>query len=137
MSGFLPVFFFNVTATTEIYTYGHTLSLHDALPISPKIARQIAATISLGTKVNVCSLIDVAACTMPSSTPMMSTGSSSGAAASARIPSACCETPTKSSASTELPHQRSSERPHRPRTAATDDAEQEHDDHRDSPRRHQ
>src|SRR3546814_15264121 len=29
------VFFFNDTATTEIYTYGHTLSLHDALPISP------------------------------------------------------------------------------------------------------
>src|SRR3546814_806139 len=28
------VFFFNVTATTEIYTYLHTLSLHDALPIS-------------------------------------------------------------------------------------------------------
>src|SRR3546814_4256321 len=27
------VFFFNDTATTEIYTYGHTLSLHDALPI--------------------------------------------------------------------------------------------------------
>src|SRR3546814_17610303 len=27
-------FFFNVTATTEIYTYRHTLSLHDALPIS-------------------------------------------------------------------------------------------------------
>src|SRR3546814_1129076 len=27
-------FFFNYTATTEIYTYGHTLSLHDALPIS-------------------------------------------------------------------------------------------------------
>src|SRR3546814_4244310 len=26
-------FFFNDTATTEIYTYGHTLSLHDALPI--------------------------------------------------------------------------------------------------------
>src|SRR3546814_10928637 len=25
--------FFNDTATTEIYTYGHTLSLHDALPI--------------------------------------------------------------------------------------------------------
>src|SRR3546814_20976595 len=24
----------NDTATTEIYTYGHTLSLHDALPIS-------------------------------------------------------------------------------------------------------
>src|SRR3546814_5351943 len=28
------VFFFNVTATTEIYTYLHTLSLHDALPIT-------------------------------------------------------------------------------------------------------
>src|SRR3546814_14196584 len=26
-------FFFNDTATAEIYTYGHTLSLHDALPI--------------------------------------------------------------------------------------------------------
>src|SRR3546814_14170289 len=26
-------FFFNDTSTTEIYTYGHTLSLHDALPI--------------------------------------------------------------------------------------------------------
>src|SRR3546814_15016619 len=25
--------FFNYTATTEIYTYSHTLSLHDALPI--------------------------------------------------------------------------------------------------------
>src|SRR3546814_3116523 len=29
----LFVFFFNDTATAEIYTYGHTLSLHDALPI--------------------------------------------------------------------------------------------------------
>src|SRR3546814_7531501 len=27
-------FFFNGTSTTEIYTYLHTLSLHDALPIS-------------------------------------------------------------------------------------------------------
>src|SRR5213076_3624485 len=27
-------FFFNDTATTEIYTVGNTLSLHDALPIS-------------------------------------------------------------------------------------------------------
>src|SRR3546814_19370197 len=35
-------FFFNDTATTEIYTYGHTLSLHDALPISaaPHAARR-------------------------------------------------------------------------------------------------
>src|SRR5216110_4110769 len=32
----LVVFFFNDTATTEIYTSSHTLSLHDALPISPE-----------------------------------------------------------------------------------------------------
>src|SRR2546427_6601211 len=31
------LFFFNDTATTEIYT----LSLHDALPISPDIAREV------------------------------------------------------------------------------------------------
>src|SRR3546814_16689587 len=30
----LIFFFFMITATTEIYTYGHTLSRHDALPIS-------------------------------------------------------------------------------------------------------
>src|SRR3546814_17306842 len=30
---YMCFFFFNYTATTEIYTYGHTLSLHDALPI--------------------------------------------------------------------------------------------------------
>src|SRR3546814_593954 len=30
----VATFFFNVTATTEIYTDRHTLSLHDALPIS-------------------------------------------------------------------------------------------------------
>src|SRR3546814_18084376 len=35
------VFFFNDTATTEIYTYGHTLSLHDALPISLEAARRL------------------------------------------------------------------------------------------------
>src|SRR3546814_11409635 len=28
------IFMLNSTATTEIYTYVHTLSLHDALPIS-------------------------------------------------------------------------------------------------------
>src|SRR3546814_19298982 len=31
----LYLFVCNDTATTEIYTYGHTLSLHGALPISP------------------------------------------------------------------------------------------------------
>src|SRR3546814_15451008 len=30
---YIVFFFFNDTATTEIYTYRHTLSLHDALPI--------------------------------------------------------------------------------------------------------
>src|SRR5213082_4310891 len=34
MQGFIVVFFFNDTATTEIYTVSDTLSLHDALPIS-------------------------------------------------------------------------------------------------------
>src|SRR3546814_11250287 len=33
----LLVSFFQAPATTEIYTYGHTLSLHDALPISPVV----------------------------------------------------------------------------------------------------
>src|SRR3546814_6946789 len=32
---FVILFYCNDTPTTEIYTYGHTLSLHDALPISP------------------------------------------------------------------------------------------------------
>src|SRR6184192_3768853 len=33
-AAFCAFFFFNDTATTEIYTSIHTLSLHDALPIS-------------------------------------------------------------------------------------------------------
>src|SRR3546814_21116231 len=46
-------FFFNDKATTEIYTYGHTLSLHDALPISRAtgsvvIGRKIAARVGQG-----------------------------------------------------------------------------------------
>src|SRR5210317_1484866 len=32
-------FFFNDTATTEIYTLSYTLSLHDALPISSHIQK--------------------------------------------------------------------------------------------------
>src|SRR3546814_449012 len=35
--------FFNDTATTEIYTYGHTLSLHDALPILSAVTDAHAA----------------------------------------------------------------------------------------------
>src|SRR3546814_15049012 len=37
---FYNMFLFNETATTEIYTYGQTLSLHDALPNSRR--RQIS-----------------------------------------------------------------------------------------------
>src|SRR3546814_1561222 len=37
---FLYFFFFNDTATTEIYTYLHTRSLHDALPISRPAGRR-------------------------------------------------------------------------------------------------
>src|SRR3546814_6114298 len=33
------ILFFNDTATTEIYTYGHTRSLHDALPICPGVRK--------------------------------------------------------------------------------------------------
>src|SRR3546814_11660458 len=36
-------FFFKDTATTEIYTYGHTLSLHDALPICEAIRQNLVA----------------------------------------------------------------------------------------------
>src|SRR3546814_8657793 len=38
------MFFFNDTATTEIYTSGHTLSLHDALPIcQPHHGKRVVA----------------------------------------------------------------------------------------------
>src|SRR3546814_14326866 len=42
--------FFNDTATTEIYTYGHTLSLHDALPISAKEPRSHVVYELIGTE---------------------------------------------------------------------------------------
>src|SRR6187455_3813770 len=37
-----PFFFFNDTATTEIYTVMNTLSLHDALPISSRPSRTVS-----------------------------------------------------------------------------------------------
>src|SRR3546814_13142205 len=43
-------FFFNDTATTEIYTDGHTLSLHDALPIyaeQAELSGQVAEVVEL------------------------------------------------------------------------------------------
>src|SRR3546814_20108385 len=41
---YLTLFFFNDTATTEIYTYVHTLSLHDALPIFEGLADELIRT---------------------------------------------------------------------------------------------
>src|SRR3546814_15995858 len=40
---FIYLFFLNDTATPEIDTYGHTLSLHDALPISDIVAADLLA----------------------------------------------------------------------------------------------
>src|SRR3546814_16154104 len=40
-------FFFNDTATTEIYTYLHTVSLHDALPISTETAGPVPSKASV------------------------------------------------------------------------------------------
>src|SRR3546814_11056524 len=42
----LVFFFFNDTATTGIYTYRHTLSLHDALPISGPRLPSVQPTVS-------------------------------------------------------------------------------------------
>src|SRR3546814_17886339 len=42
----LCFFFVTDTASTEIYTYCHTLSLHDALPISLKHAPHPAAAVT-------------------------------------------------------------------------------------------
>src|SRR3546814_20235182 len=44
---FLVMFFVNDTATTEIYTYGHTLSLHDALPIYPQCSGSTGCRLKL------------------------------------------------------------------------------------------
>src|SRR3546814_14818978 len=46
------VFFFNYTATNEIYTYLHTLSLHDALPIyGADRAHVVVPLLSAGSRV--------------------------------------------------------------------------------------
>src|SRR6056300_1390110 len=53
------LFFFNDTATTEIYTNLNTLSLHDALPISPVTFRNVVCRLLLVTgetaRAHVCS----------------------------------------------------------------------------------
>src|SRR5881394_4661447 len=45
-AGGVRVFFFNDTATTEIYTGWYTLPLHDALPISETATGSSASTIA-------------------------------------------------------------------------------------------
>src|SRR3546814_6018729 len=45
---------FNETATNEIYTYRHTLSLHDALPILPDDSRTPKAANGQATAVTLC-----------------------------------------------------------------------------------
>src|SRR5213075_1800617 len=40
-------FFFNDTTTTETYTTRHTLSLHDALPISTMVGQRLAGGIGV------------------------------------------------------------------------------------------
>src|SRR3546814_12202432 len=53
------IFFCKDTATTDFYTYCHTLSLHDALPISigatnnPQFTDETAAMMSFSEAVNV------------------------------------------------------------------------------------
>src|SRR5213075_3515042 len=44
------LFFFNDTATTEIYTTRHTLSLHDALPILSPPARETTRCCSISSR---------------------------------------------------------------------------------------
>src|SRR3989442_1674870 len=52
MTPAFPVFFFNDTATTEIYT----LSLHDALPISPPTAGAVNFCVTTGNNLGVVGL---------------------------------------------------------------------------------
>src|SRR3546814_10987635 len=51
-------FFFNDTATTEIYTYGHTLSLHDALPSSDRALLQDTQQLDLQCRRHVADLVE-------------------------------------------------------------------------------
>src|SRR5210317_1676937 len=51
---FFFLFFFNDTATTEIYTLSYTLSLHDALPILTQLVRVAALELAPhGVRVNI------------------------------------------------------------------------------------
>src|SRR6185295_19383659 len=102
----------------------------------PKTARQTAITISLGTKVRVCSLIEVAAWNMPRMRPATSAGIRIGAQASARIQSACCATPMRASPSTALASREGGgERAHGQRPAVDEHEQKQLERHRDDGRR--
>ena len=51
-------FFFNDTASTEIYTGEDTLSLHDALPISSRVPTTTAADVAIAVDIMTASPID-------------------------------------------------------------------------------
>src|SRR6266568_8229451 len=74
LSSFFIFFFFNDTATTEIYT----LSLHDALPVSPLADRK---------SFTAASFFPSSACLVPASAfPATLTASARNALSAARIP---------------------------------------------------
>src|SRR3546814_18491529 len=54
----LVFFFFNETATTELYTYGHTRPLHDALPSLLFVHRATGRFIERPVARALCSVLD-------------------------------------------------------------------------------
>src|SRR3546814_11899699 len=64
-------FFFNGSATPEIYTYGHTLSLHDALPIAnnASVGGALVPLVALGIPGSVIDAILLAALVMHGISP--------------------------------------------------------------------
>src|SRR3546814_16168107 len=55
---YVSFLFFNETATTENYTYRHTLSLHDALPIFENVPRRRELGLRLKSK-KICGLLQL------------------------------------------------------------------------------
>ena len=85
---FLPFLIIDLVVASTLMALGMVM-------LSPNKARQIATTISLGTNASVCSLIEVAAWIIPSTSPATSAGIRIGAHTSASTHSACWATPMK------------------------------------------